>query len=51
LTRRSLGCLAQDKRSSLEAAAEIRTCGLPETDGARGDVTGDEIFQVLEIEL
>jgi hypothetical protein len=27
LTRRILGCLAQDKRSSLEAAAEIRTGG------------------------
>jgi hypothetical protein len=27
LTRRSLGCLSKDKRSSLEAAAEIRTGG------------------------
>jgi hypothetical protein len=27
LTRRSRVCLSKDKRSSLEAAAEIRTCG------------------------
>ena len=27
MTRRSLGCLSKDKRSSLEAAEEIRTGG------------------------